>query len=355
MSSHQKSTIVRAFRVANHRLIRAAFRMLELVAPGLAARWATRLWCTPPHAPRARHRDPEAVPGERFMTALAASPDWATRPVWRPRLGKHVAVPVAGRGMVVAEAWGEGPITYLVHGWGGRRTQLAAFVEPLVAAGQRVVALDALGHGESGSGRLGGRRTTLLEVAEALDAVVKVTGPAHAIIAHSGGGAATALAVQDGLPADRLVFIAPFGNPMPYLRHFARLLGLGRRGYAGLVRRLERLIDSDMAVLDAPTRAAATEPGRLPPLLVIHDRNDREVSHADGRAYAESWPGATLLTTEGLGHRRLLTDPAVVDAAVEFVTQEPAGPESRERSDRAEGWLQGGNRRATRVSEANAS
>lgn len=255
------------------------------------------------------------------MTPLAASPDWATRPVWRPRLGTQVAVPVAGRGMVVAEAWGEGPITYLLHGWGGRRTQLAAFVEPLVAAGQRVVALDALGHGESGSGRLGGRRTTLLEVAEALAAVVAVTGPAHAIIAHSGGGAATALAVHDGLPAGRLVFIAPFGDPMPYLRQFAHLLGIGRQSFARFVHRLERLIDHDMAYLDAPARAAATEPGRLPPLLVIHDRDDREVGYADGRAYAEAWPGATLLTTEGLGHRRLLADPAVVDAAVAFVTQ----------------------------------
>jgi pimeloyl-ACP methyl ester carboxylesterase len=259
------------------------------------------------------------------MTPLAASTDWATRPVRRLRLGKQVAVPVAGHGMVVAEAWGEGPITYLLHGWGGRRTQLAAFVEPLVAAGQRVVALDALGHGESGAGRLGGRRTTLVEVAEALAAVVAVTGPAHAIIAHSGGGAATALAVQNGLPAGRLVLIAPFGDPLPYLRQFARTIGLGRRGFASLIRRLELMIgEGTMADLDAPARAAAAEPGTLPPLLVIHDRNDREVGYADGRVYAESWPGARMLTTEGLGHRRLLTDRAVVDAAIAFVIQDRA-------------------------------
>jgi pimeloyl-ACP methyl ester carboxylesterase len=324
MAKSQKSTIVRAYKYAQLGLIRASFRTLERLAPGLAGRWATRLWCTPPHAPTGRRRDPAAAPGERFMTPLAASSDWATRPVWRLRLGRQVAVPVAGHGMVVAEAWGEGPVTYLLHGWGGRRTQLAAFVEPLVGAGYRVVALDALGHGESGSGRLGGRRTTLQEFAEALAAVVAVTGPAHAIIAHSGGGAAAALAVQDGLPAGRLVFIAPFGDPMPYLRQFARLLGLGRRGFASMVRRMEQLVDRDMAVLDGPARAAATDPGELPPLLVIHDRNDREVGYADGRAYADSWPGATLLTTEGLGHRRLLTDYAVIDTAVGFVTGRPS-------------------------------
>jgi pimeloyl-ACP methyl ester carboxylesterase len=323
MTNRTKSTIVRSLRIATYRLIRMSFRTLELLAPGLGARWATRIWCTPPHVPRARYRDPAIAPGEKFMTPLAASPRWATRPVWRARWGRQVAVPVAGRGMVVAEAWGEGPITYLLHGWGGHRGHLAAFVAPLVAAGQRVVALDALGHGESGSGRMGGRRSTLQEVAEALEAVVKVTGPAHAIIAHSGGGAATALAVHDGMPAGRLVFVAPFGNPMPYLQQFGRLLGLGRRSFAGLVRRCERLIGRTFADLDAPARAATAAPGSLPPLLVIHDRGDREVYHADGRAYADAWPGATLLTTEGLGHGRLLRDPAVVDAAVAFVTQPP--------------------------------
>lgn len=332
MSSDPKSTIVRSLKLSNLGLRRAAFGTLEYLAPRLAGRWAARLWCTPPHAkPPARRRAPRIPPGEWFMTPLAASPAWATRPVRRRRPGTQVAVPVASRGMVVAEAWGEGPITYLVHGWGGHRGQLAAFVEPLVAAGQRVVALDALGHGESGAGRLGGRRTTLPEMAEALAAVVAVTGPAHAIIAHSGGCAATALAVQDGLPAGRLVFLAPFGNPMPYLHQFARVLGLGRRGFADLIRRIERLIDRGsetvgsqertIAALDAPARAAAAGPGQLPPLLVIHDRTDREVGYADGQAYAEAWPGARLLTTEGLGHRRLLIDRAVVDAAVAFVTR----------------------------------
>jgi pimeloyl-ACP methyl ester carboxylesterase len=307
MSTHRKSTIVRASQTAILRLVRASFRTLELFAPGLASRWATRIWCTPPHGRRGRHRDPEGTPGERFM------------------------VPITTRGMVVAETWGAGPVTYLLHGWGGRRGQLAAFVAPLVAAGQRVVALDAPGHGESGAGRLGGRRTHLPEIAEALAAVIAVTGPAHAIIAHSGGALATTVAVHDGLAAGRLVFIAPMTSPLPYLRRFADQLSLGRRSFDRFVRRAERLVGRDFADFDAVARAAAAEPGRLPPRLVIHDRDDREVSHAGGRALAEAWaratpgtssptPGATLHTTHGLGHRRLLSDPAVIAETVSFIT-----------------------------------
>jgi hypothetical protein len=38
-----------------------------------------------------------------------------------------------------------------------------------------------------------------------------------------------------------------------------------------------------------------------------------------GAAFAEHWRGARLVTTEGLGHRRILADDAVIRAAVQFV------------------------------------
>jgi pimeloyl-ACP methyl ester carboxylesterase len=296
MSIRSKSTIVRAVRAVQIKLIRTIFRTLELAAPGLAARWATRIWCTPPHV--RRNREPAITAGERFL------------------------VPVTTRGMVVAETWGTGPVTtYLLHGWGGRRGHLAQFVAPLVAAGQRVVALDGPGHGESGGGQLGGRRTTPSEMAGALAAVISVTGPAHAIVAHSGGGAAVAVAVQDGhIATGRLVLISPMASPMPYLRAFADQLCLGRRSFGRLVRRVEQVVDRGMADFDVPARAAAAEPGTLPPLLVIHDRADRMVMYADGQAIAGAWPGASLHTTQGLGHLRLLSEPSVVETAVSFVT-----------------------------------
>lgn len=50
---------------------------------------------------------------------------------------------------VVVETWGEGEPVYLLHGWGGWRGQLGAFVAPIVEAGRRAVALDTPSHGES--------------------------------------------------------------------------------------------------------------------------------------------------------------------------------------------------------------
>jgi hypothetical protein len=55
---------------------------------------------------------------------------------------------------------------------------------------------------------------------------------------------------------------------------------------------------------------------------VFHDRDDAEVPWSDGAAIAGAWPGARLVTTDGLGHRRILRDERVVSQAVAFVRGE---------------------------------
>ena len=47
--------------------------------------------------------------------------------------------------------------------------------------------------------------------------------------------------------------------------------------------------------------------------------NDRDVPYAGGAALARAWPDASLRTTHGLGHRRILRDPEVISWAMDFV------------------------------------
>ena len=56
------------------------------------------------------------------------------------------------------------------------------------------------------------------------------------------------------------------------------------------------------------------------PVLVVHDTDDREVPYADGERLAGVF-GARLLTTNGLGHRRILYAPEVLAAVVEFIEE----------------------------------
>jgi pimeloyl-ACP methyl ester carboxylesterase len=55
------------------------------------------------------------------------------------------------------------------------------------------------------------------------------------------------------------------------------------------------------------------------PTLVVHDRGDRINPFAHGRAFVHAIAGARLVATDGLGHRKLLGDPAVLREVVAFL------------------------------------
>ena len=281
LATIQKSTIVRSFA------------LLERVAPAVGARWAEALWFRIPTA-RGR-RDRLAEPGRPFQMRLD---------------GRTVA----------GEVWGDpdAPTVYLVHGWGGWGAQLDGFVAPLVAAGFRVVTFDGPSHGASDPGLEGPGRSTVIELAGALAAVVADRGPAHAVIAHSLGATATAYALDHGLEAGRLAFVSPMADPLPYTRIFAARLGFGERTRSRLVTRIERRVGTSMAAFAVPAMS-----GRhvVPPVLLVHDRQDAETAWSDSEAIAHAWPGARLHSTTGLGHRRILRDPAVVAEVTGFVAE----------------------------------
>ncbi len=287
----QKSTTVRMFSAPWP--VRASFRVLERLAPGVGARRAERIWFTLP-LPKSSHRNETgaSAPGARFTLTVDGHD-------------------------IVGEVWGTGPTVYLVHGWAGQRRQLTPFVAPLVARGYRVVAFDAPSHGESAPGAFGPRSSSIVEFANVLTRVVAEHGPARAIVAHSMGATAAAVALCDGLRAGRLVMLAPMSSPLSYQREFAKVLGFGPRTFDRLVTRVERRVGAPMRHFDVPELGRAVA---MPSTLIVHDRDDVSTPVTDGAAIAAAWPAARLHVTSGLGHRRLLHDPDVVNEVVDFVT-----------------------------------
>ncbi len=303
----QKSTIVRSY--VSPPPIRAAFWFLERAAPGIGARWAERIWFRLPRPPSdaqatdALASDAQATDAQSTTGASVAS-------------GKRFAVKSDGA-RVVGETWGEGIPIYLVHGWAGHRGQLSALIDPLVARGHRVVAFDAPSHGESGAGVRGPRSSSIPEFATALWAVVVRFGTPHAVVAHSMGATATAVALCDGLVADRVVMLAPMASPRSYADQFARWLGFGPRTLRRLIVRVERRVGAPMRHFDVAELGQAVA---MPSTLVVHDRDDATIPVSDGAAIAAAWPSARLVVTHGLGHRRIMRDPTVVSEVVDFVT-----------------------------------
>lgn len=289
MASVQKSTIVRL----RNRLLRAGFRYAEHVAPGRAGRAACDLWFTAP--PR-------------------------TAEVALPAGGAPFEVEAQGhavRGLV----WGDDRVStvYLMHGWGGRGAQFAAMVAPLVEAGHRVVMFDAPAHGDSDHGPAGPGRTNGVEFGRALDAVFCRFGPASAVVAHSMGTISTYLALRFGwLGTERLVLIAPMVEASSLFDQFQAALGFGPRVRAAFDRAVDEFVGVPVAEFDARVQAGHVE---ARPTLVITDRGDRQTPYADVVDFAETI-GAPLVATEGLGHRKVLRDPAVVQRVVEFIGTE---------------------------------
>lgn len=286
VSNLQKSTIVRV-RTSGTRTL---FRTAELVAPWLGARIATDRWFRIP----VKSLDP-AVPVGGTLFEVASQ--------------RHI---------VRGTTWGDGPVVYLMHGWGGRGSQLTAYVEPLVRAGHRVVMFDAPSHGDSDPGPSGAGYSHGPQFGHALDAVASKYGPAKAVIAHSMGAVPTLMTLKYGwLAAERLVFVAPMARLSTQFDGFERLLGFGPRTRRRMERNTEELVGFSVEEFDVVDLASRMGPV---PTLIVHDRGDRQTSYAESMDLAARLPDAELISTEGLGHHRILRDTLVVKRVTAFVT-----------------------------------
>ncbi|HJV21545.1 MAG TPA: alpha/beta hydrolase [Holophagaceae bacterium] len=278
-------------------LLRRTVALLERMHPPATSRLAQALFITPPRH-RAPARERESL---RHMTPLR--------------------IPY-GKGHLQAHSRGTGPLVLLLHGWGGRGGQLRAFAAALADAGFRAVLLDAPAHGGSP-----GWQSSIPQFAEALRAAEAHLGPLHGIVGHSLGGISTLAALADGLEARRAVVIAAPSHPQRFYRQLLERLGVAPGRWEALEAAFERRVGRAWQEVEGTALAR-----RLTvPLLVIHDDQDREIPLAEAVATAAAHPDAKLLTTSGLGHRRILKDPHVIREVVRFMGSEPCGPAQLER------------------------
>jgi pimeloyl-ACP methyl ester carboxylesterase len=265
--------------------LRAVFTTVGSVAPGIAARWAETIFCTPP-------RNEPRLGEEAFLAS-----------------GRRFTVQGEGEDLAAWE-WGAGPTVVLVHGWGGRAGRFGALTQAIGEGGYRVVAYDAPAHGRST-----GRSSSLPEFARALRAVGDAVGPVHGLVGHSLGGAAAILALRDGLRTERIVLLAAPADVTGFSTAFADHLRLSPGTRAVMRRNLESRLQMRWDELHLPTIARSLTTAAL----VLHDREDEDVPYAHGEEIAAAWPGARLIATAGLGHRGLLRDPDSVRETVAFL------------------------------------
>jgi pimeloyl-ACP methyl ester carboxylesterase len=273
-------------------LFRLGLQASQRLWPALAVRAALRLFGTP-------------LPTRWLARQPAWDADWrvehwpfedANLTVYSPAVAPH------------------GPVVLLVHGWGGSARQMLALAESVSQRGLRPVLVDLPAHGRSA-----GSVSNLPQFARAIDYVAaRLVQDGHtlrAIVAHSLAANAAAFAVSRGLPAERLVLLAPPASPREYTRMFAHVFGLSEATRAAMQKRIE----AREGVLMPQFEPAAVGPRVRMPTLLVHDRGDSINRFADGMAYAHEIRDARLLATEGLGHRKLLKDAQVLGEVATFV------------------------------------
>jgi len=271
------------------RFISFAINTLSYLNPLLAGQWAVDIFSTPQAKKR---RNPEALNDAKRFTISSTV------------------------GELSAFSWGQGEKTIvLMHGWESDATSTAPFIQPLVAAGYRVVSLDGPAHGDSP-----GNRANLLKFEAARRATIAASGDVYAVIGHSFGGAATLLALgsQPRLDVERAVIV---GAPSQMDHVFARFTGfldLNQRVLQSMFAYVERNFGRPMHSFNGEHAIRSGIP-----LMVIHDRTDPIVPFADAEHLVAKIPYAQAVYTEGLGHRNILKDQAVIGHVLSFLQPTP--------------------------------
>ncbi|MEV0226527.1 alpha/beta hydrolase [Streptomyces sp. NPDC050704] len=216
----------------------------------------------------------------------------------------------------VTYRWGDGDRTVLlVHGWQSRGSRFADFVPGLLDRGYRVVAFDAPGHGEGT-----GRSVNILEYRDIIAELHDQYGVFEALVAHSMGVLGSFYALKHGVKAKRIVTIGGVCDFDYLVDEFCSALSLRRQLKTRLQGRIAKNLFPDLPADRTPFSVVHTAEYVESPILVIHDEDDTRIEVGQGRRLAGAFGDrARLITTSGLGHRRILGDPEVVRAVLDFV------------------------------------
>lgn len=271
------------------RLIRKVFPVMESLSPGLATRVFSQLFFTPFH-----YGFPEK---ER---------EWIMK-------ANSSVLTIDGRNIQIYE-WGDSknPYLLLIHGWAGRGTQFRKFITPALNLGYRIVAFDGPAHGKSQ-----GKQTNILQFREVLNVLIRKFGVPAGTIGHSFGGTVAVYANLTGIPLNKIVTI---GTPViadKLLGSFLKAIGATAKTGEAFQKKLIK--DHGKNFKEFSLEWFLPRIQQPLALMIIHDKNDREVPIEHAMEAIKLYPSAKLVTTEGLGHNRILKDESTIQNALHFL------------------------------------
>ncbi len=265
---------------------RIKFKAIELVSPVKAAEAAFELFCTP----YSRQRN-YAVPmvfeqAEKLSFIIQNLKINGFR--WKPEAPN-------------------GSKILICHGFDSSSYRFERYINPLLNSGFEVLAFDAPAHGVSA-----GKTINALLYSEVILEIISAFGPADAIIAHSFGGIAAALAIEKlkNNPVKKLVLAAPATETTRSLNDFCRYLSISDK----LKKGLERLIVQVGGQPASWFSVARIIQAITIPVIWIHDKKDRITPYEDMEFLTKlNLPHVRFIITDGLGHSLYRDDNVAAD------------------------------------------
>ncbi len=207
------------------------------------------------------------------------------------------------------------PVKVLIlHGFGSAAYKFERFVTPLINKGYEVLAFDAPAHGDSD-----GKTTNAIEYAAMIRKVMDLYGPIERFMAHSFGGIALSLAMEDA-PHDantKIVFIAPATETTAAVDGAFSMLKIKnaavRKEFDNIIFTISGKETAWFSIRRAVKNIRAA-------ILWIHDEDDDITPLRDAlKVKEDNHPNIDFVITKGLGHRKIYHDPAVKKQVISFL------------------------------------
>ena len=264
------------------RILRTVYPILEKTIPGIAFQIAFRLFFTPIRYATPNRELPIQEKAEKFTAKIN---------------GKRTQF----------YSWGDkqNPLAIVVHGWMGRASQFYKLVDAFLARNYHVVGFDGPAHGASA-----GRATNILEFAEAIDIISKKFGPIHCAMGHSFGGITILNAIERGTEIDNVIMIATPTIAGDIIKQFEEKINASPATGKRFLKEVQTRYGIAFEYMSASEIIKRIKPKNL---LLVHDKNDRDVPIAHAELIKELYPQAQTIFTEGLGHTRILRNDGVIN------------------------------------------
>lgn len=200
----------------------------------------------------------------------------------------------------------------ILHGFNSCSFKFEAYIKELVKEGFTVLAFDAIAHGQSE-----GKQITVLQYKAMICYINEKFGNIYAMIAHSFGGLAAALAMEELTNVEKLVLIAPAAETSTAINNFFKQLQLTEKIRTDFNKLLINFANKPIDYFSIGRALLNVEAN----VLWIQDTDDLICPYTDAQKVQQlQLPKLKFILTKGLGHNRIYREKSTVNTAIDFLS-----------------------------------